>query len=100
MEVNAQSSQDTFVLHRKCSEILNDLVVNEWDAVCKELLPSNLHLRLDSVVLDIGNVKEAEIETEVPKRAVEKMRELLTKISTDQVGEFDISEISAEQKNV
>lgn len=98
LEVNAHSSQDTFMLHRKCSEILNDLVVNEWDAICQELLPSNIHLRLDSVVLDIGDVREEELEIEIPKRAAEKMRELLAGISADEVGEFDASEISEEHK--
>ncbi len=77
LEVQAPESSDTFVLHRRCSDVLHGELESVLKEVCDEFIPENVHLRLESLPLDLGDIMLEDLEEEMPKRTREKLQAIL-----------------------
>ncbi|MEO9871515.1 contractile injection system tape measure protein [Ekhidna sp.] len=98
LEVQAPESSDTFVLHRRCSDVMHGALESVLKEVCDEFIPENVHLRLESLPLDLGDIMLEDLEEEMPKRTREKLRTILPDIlrESDGADQPQLSEMSPE----
>jgi len=99
IEMNVSPKHDTFMLHRRCSDLLSGPLEKVMEEVCNDLIPRGIHLRLDTLTLDMGDVQLPVLERELPVRVREKLTSILSDLiqKENREGHSPIAEISPDK---
>ena len=76
-DIDYPSKDNAHALQDKVSKIFNMQLMDEIGALFDRLVPQNRIIRIDSLVLDIGDISGSSLETELPRRVIDKLEQEL-----------------------
>ena len=92
-DIDYPSKENVNALQDKVSKIFNTQLMEEIGALFDRIIPSNRIIRIDSLALDIGDITTSSLETELPKRVIEKLeQELRLLLLHDNFAQEEINE--------
>ena len=76
-DVDFSSKEKSDVLQDKISLIFNNRLMDEMNQLFDRILPSNRIIKVDTLIIDIGEIGFESLDTELPKRIIQKIEEEL-----------------------
>jgi hypothetical protein len=76
-DVDFSSKEKSDVLQDKISLIFNNRLMDEMNQLFDRILPSNRIIKVDTLIIDIGEIGFEFLDTELPKRIIQKIEEEL-----------------------
>ena len=76
-DVDFSSTEKSDVLQDKISLIFNNRLMEEMNQLFDRILPSNRIIKVDTLIIDVGEIGFEFLDTELPNRIIQKIEEEL-----------------------
>jgi hypothetical protein len=76
-DIDFPSKEESDVLQDKISLIFNNRLLDEMNQLFDRILPTNRLIKLDTLIIDLGNIDFEYLDSELPNRLIQKIEEEL-----------------------